>query len=150
MSWDFEAGTQNWVFHPANVNGLQLTQATSPVFSGTHSLAVYTEISDGGNVILQVPVCSTSLNGKAFSVKIRFESGSLNAFPGFEYMVAPSGATGTYLQAGDSDPNSLGKWHNWTATLPFGDPSDTLTLYIGLTNTFAWKGTMYLDEIYVR
>lgn len=152
MSWDFETGTQNWVFQAANTNGLQIKQVTTPVVSGTHSLSVYIEINDGGNVILQVPLCSTDLNGLSFGVQMRFESGSGNDFPGFEYMVAPSGASGTYLQAGagDSNPNALGVWHSWTATLPFGDASDALTLYIGLNGGQLWKGTMYLDKIYIQ
>jgi hypothetical protein len=150
LSWDFESGTQSWELHPANVNGRQITQASTPVFSGSHSLAVYTEISDGGNVIVQVPFCSTNLNGKSFSARIRFASGSGNPFPGFEYMVTHSGASGTYLEAGDADPNSLGQWHTWTATLPFGTDSDSLVLYIGLNGGAAWKGTMYLDEIVIQ
>jgi hypothetical protein len=112
-------------------------------------MAVYIEDSTGGggNVMVVVPFCSTDLSGKTFTAHARFESGSLNAFDGFEIMVMASGATGTYLSSSSGSPFTLNHWDTWTATVPFGSASTSLTLYISLSAAYSWMGTLYLDDI---
>jgi hypothetical protein len=101
-------------------------------------------------VIAVVPFCSTNVSGKTFTAHARFESSSGTAFEGFEIMVMASGASGIYLSSSSGNPFALSQWDTWAATLPVGDASNLLTLYIALSGAYGWMGTLYLDDISIQ
>jgi hypothetical protein len=144
---------QSWALYSAGPNEAKsISWSSNPVYSGSRSVEVYVEFINGGAVTIEVPFCSTNLSGNTFTAHVRFESSSGALFPGGYVMtVAPGGTSSASIAVGDSTPNALGMWHTWTATLPSGDPSTYLSIYIPqMDTTYSWYGTIYFDEVYIR
>jgi len=140
--YSFESGTQGWA-GTANVTGV--AQASSPVFSGSRSLAANVNLTAAGTATFAVSSPSVPA-GKTVTFHLYIPAGApITSVQPY----ALQGAAGGWAWSGNYQPISALKTGAWN-TLTVNVPANAAALYqlgVQVSTSAAWKGSVYADSV---